>query len=159
MVREMTHDWEVLGLNPRWGDYFSCIIYLYQSLDKNCWKLEPGTDAFDIILQAGGWILRNFWLIKSSSMVWNEMTACQLNDFPIKNYNWNNFKTIWFSLKGSLQQGKCNSILRNSFIILPKNISETSNLSWKVEMSPLGKLNINTLCAFSPLKFKLQKHA
>ena len=39
---------------------------------------KPGTFVRAVILQMGGWILRNGWLIKPSSMVQNEMRACQL---------------------------------------------------------------------------------
>ena len=33
VVRQKTHDREVLGSNPRWGDHFSCTIHLDQIME------------------------------------------------------------------------------------------------------------------------------
>jgi hypothetical protein len=35
VVRQKTHDREVLGSNPRWGDHFSCTIHLDQIMETN----------------------------------------------------------------------------------------------------------------------------
>ena len=33
-LRQKTHDWEVLGSNPHYGDHFSCTIHLEQRLEQ-----------------------------------------------------------------------------------------------------------------------------
>ena len=49
----------VKNKSPNCGDHFSCTIYL---------ELLPGTVLCSTILQMGGWILKNVWIIKPSSM-------------------------------------------------------------------------------------------
>ena len=44
----------------------------------------PGTVALAVILQMGGWILRNCWLVKPSSMVvMNEFRACKQTEINL----------------------------------------------------------------------------
>ncbi len=37
-LRQKTHDWEVLGSNPHYGDHFSGTIYLEQRLEQKLRK-------------------------------------------------------------------------------------------------------------------------
>ena len=71
-----THVREVTGFNFRSGEHFSFTFHLDQSMDQIIFrKLEPGTVACAVILQMGELILRNYLLIKPSSMVGNEIRA------------------------------------------------------------------------------------
>ena len=47
---------------------------------KNFWK---GTVACDVILQMGGWIMRNDWLLNPSFMVYNKIRYCQLTEINV----------------------------------------------------------------------------
>jgi hypothetical protein len=59
--------------NHHCGNHFSGTIHLDQSLEQNnVEKLKPGIVAYAVILQMGGWSLRNGRLIKSSYMAQNE---------------------------------------------------------------------------------------
>jgi hypothetical protein len=62
------HDQEVLGSNPHYGDHFSGIIHLDQSLELKF--VENSNLALLHMLQMGGW---TGWLIKSSYMGQNEL--------------------------------------------------------------------------------------
>ncbi len=58
MVRQKTHDREVLGSNPRWGDHFSCTIHLDQIMETNlitwhcCMCCNPANGRVDFV---DGW--------------------------------------------------------------------------------------------------------
>ena len=58
MVRQKTHDREVLGSNTRWGDHFSCTIHLDQIMETNlitwhcCMCCNPANGRVDFV---DGW--------------------------------------------------------------------------------------------------------
>ncbi len=58
VVRQKTHDQEVLGSNPRWGDHFSCTIHLDQIMETNlitwhcCMCCNPANGRVDFV---DGW--------------------------------------------------------------------------------------------------------
>ena len=56
--------------------------------------LENFNLACAVILQMGGWILKNCWLIKSSSMFSNEMRACHLTETNVPQKNCSKLKSF-----------------------------------------------------------------
>ncbi len=93
-LRQKTHDREVLGSIPHYGDHFSGTIHLDQSLEQKLWKTltwhrcmccNPANGRVDFV---------NGRRIKSSYMVLNELQACQLTETKAQQKKKRNIKIL-----------------------------------------------------------------